>query len=191
VAFEELSKIANSGIVKKTAEQPASQPLVDVSFPEDGANPIENNDESTPFIDRTYSPMAAFGLKNAKPRAPAVSAAAPKIRRETVPPSKLLYFEKEGIGTVPAFFHDIVVDIEADEEELIETGFIVLIYDLQYDQAAARWFPPAHDPYNRPWALQIKDDKRLYLVQPSGFQYVYDNREFCVLSVIKAVTADI
>jgi hypothetical protein len=185
VAFEELSKIANSGVVKKATSTTTRVP--------DPPQPEPDLDEDAVFpetVDRTYSPMAAFGLKRSKTQAAAVPSA-PKPNRDAGPPAKLLYFEKEGIGTVPAFFHDVVVDVNFDDEELIETGFIVLVYDLRYEQATARWFPPAHDPYNRPWALQISNDRRLYLVQPSGFQYVYDNREFCVLSVIKAVTSDI
>ena len=106
------------------------------------------------------------------------------------PPQKLVYFEKEGIGTVPAFFHDVLVSLTAtDEYGLEESGFIVLIYDLRFEQNAARWFPPANDPYQRPWAAQINDDARLYLVHTTGFQYVYDNREYCVLMVERAVTS--
>lgn len=185
VAFEELSKIANSGVVKKavsTSAKPAAPPIEEERVPEE-----ETFHEP---VDRTYSPMAAFGLKKSK-QVPTAIPAPTRASREIGPPTKLLYFEKEGIGTVPAFFHDVVIDVNFDDEELIETGFIVLVYDLRYEQAAARWFPPANDPYNRPWALQVSNDRRLYLVQPSGFQYVYDNREFCVLSVIKAVTSDI
>jgi hypothetical protein len=62
------------------------------------------------------------------------------------------------------------------------------VYDLRFEQAAARWFPPADDPYKRPWAVQINNDRRLYLVHTTGFQYVYDDREFCILMVEKAVT---
>lgn len=185
VAFEELSKIANSGVVKKSVSQPAK---IQAPPPEE-EHVLEEETFHEP-VDRTYSPMAAFGLKKSN-QAPTAIPAPAKASREIGPPTKLLYFEKEGIGTVPAFFHDAVIDVNFDDEELIETGFIVLVYDLRYEQAAARWFPPANDPYNRPWALQVSNDRRLYLVQPSGFQYVYDNREFCVLSVIKAVTSDI
>lgn len=186
VAFEELSKIANSGVVKKAASTSAKTAAPP---PEIEEHVLEEETFHEP-VDRTYSPMAAFGLKKSKQVPTAIPAPA-RASREIGPPTKLLYFEKEGIGTVPAFFHDAVIDVNFDDEELIETGFIVLVYDLRYEQAAARWFPPANDPYNRPWALQVSNDRRLYLVQPSGFQYVYDNREFCVLSVIKAVTSDI
>ena len=186
VAFEELSKIANSGVVKKAVSQPALPPPAQHEIEEH----VPEEETLHETVDRAYSPMAAFGLKKSKQVSTATSQPA-RASREIGPPTKLLYFEKEGIGTVPAFFHDAVIDVNFDDEELIETGFIVLIYDLRYEQAAARWFPPAHDPYNRPWALQVSNDRRLYLVQPSGFQYVYDNREFCVLSVIKAVTSDI
>jgi hypothetical protein len=64
---------------------------------------------------------------------------------------------------------------------------MVLIYDLRFEQSDARWFPPANDPYQRPWAVKINDDRRLYLVHTTGFQYVYDNIEFCVLLVEKAL----
>lgn len=197
VAFEELSRIANSGVVKRAAAPVAAVPPAIPPRPPSGSPPAaeeppeEERQPPTPeSVDRGYSPMAAFGLKRSRTK-PTAPAAAAKPARDSGPPTKLLYFEKEGIGTVPAFFHDVVIDVEFDNSSMTETGFIVLIYDLQYDQAAARWFPPANDPYQRPWALQINNDRRLYLVQTTGFQYVYDNREFCVLSVEKAVTAEI
>lgn len=192
VAFEELSKIANSGVVKRAAASAQAAPaaLTPASPPATAAEELPEQIPSPETIDRGYSPMAAFGLKRSRAK-PQAAIAASKPARDSGPPTKLLYFEKEGIGTVPAFFHDVVIDVEFDDASMAETGFIVLIYDTQYDQAAARWFPPANDPYRRPWALQINNDRRLYLVQTTGFQYVYDNREFCVLSVEKAVTADI
>lgn len=200
VAFEELSKISTAGVVKKAAAAPpVVSPSPAASFGGSGNPPSVNTSTgdtdaedsgSEPQVDRSYSPMAAFGLK--KSRSPATSTATvARPAKEVGPPTKLLYFEKEGIGTVPAFFHDVVTDVNFDEEIMAETGFIVLVYDLRYEQATARWFPPASDPYRRPWALQINNDRRLYLVQTTGFQYVYDNREFCILSVEKAVTADI
>ena len=64
---------------------------------------------------------------------------------------------------------------------------MVLIYDLRFEQNAARWFPPANDPYQRPWAIQINEDSKLYLVHTTGFQYVYDSREYCILLVERAV----
>jgi hypothetical protein len=196
VAFEELAKIANSGVQKAAAPVVRAAPAVVVPPPVPRLPPADESDvPETDYappetIDRTYSPMAAFGLKKqsglAAPRPTAVSKKA-----AVGPPNKLIYFEKEGIGTVPAFFHDVVVDVSRDEDdELNESGFFVLIYDLRFEQAAARWFPPANDPYKRPWAVQINNDRRLYLVHTTGFQYVYDDREFCVLLVEKAVDSE-
>jgi hypothetical protein len=137
-------------------------------------------------IDRGYSPMAAFGLKK-KSGAGNPPTAAP-INSQIGPPKKLVYFEKEGIGTVPAFFHDIITAVSyTDDVSLEESGFMVLIYDTRFEQSAARWFPPSNDPYNRPWAVQVADERKLYLVHTTGFQYVYDNREYCILLVEKAV----
>lgn len=139
-------------------------------------------------IDRNYSPMAAFGLK--KPAITSASSPSISTGSRVVAPQKLVYFEKEGLGTVPAFYHDVLVQITREDPDNYEyTGFMVLVYDLRFEQNLARWFPPANDPYQRPWAAQIKDDGRLYLVQTTGFQYVYDNREYCVLSVERAVMA--
>jgi DNA-binding transcriptional regulator YiaG len=141
-------------------------------------------------IDRSYSPMAAFGLK--KPPAHMSSTQQPVITKtaQVGPPQKLLYFEKEGIGTVPAFFHEVLVNVmRQDVDTPEENGFLVLIYDLRFEQNAARWFPPSNDPYGRPWAVQISEDNRLYLVHTTGFQYVYDSREYCVLLVERAVRA--
>jgi hypothetical protein len=138
-------------------------------------------------IDRSYSPMTAFGLKK-KVGLSAPPTAAPSSAK-IGPPQKLVYFEKEGIGTVPAFFHDIITAVTyADDTSTEESGFMVLIYDIRFEQSAARWFPPANDPYNRPWAVQINGANKLYLVHTTGFQYVYDSHEYCILLVEKAVT---
>lgn len=197
VAFEELAKIANSGVqqkapppVARVSPTPAVSQLEPHPEHVDEAVVPETDYASPETIDRTYSPMAAFGLKKHS-SAPASRPAAVAKKAAIGPPNKLIYFEKEGIGTVPAFFHDVVVDVSRDEDdELNESGFIVLIYDLRFEQAAARWFPPANDPYKRPWAVQINNDRRLYLVHTTGFQYVYDDREFCVLLVEKAVDSE-
>lgn len=138
-------------------------------------------------IDRSYSPMTAFGLK--KRTGPSAPPMAAPSSAKVGPPQKLVYFEKEGIGTVPAFFHDIIVAVSyTDDHSLEESGFMVLIYDTRFEQSAARWFPPSNDPYSRPWAVQINGESKLYLVHTTGFQYVYDSREYCILLVEKAVT---
>lgn len=205
VAFEELAKFNNSGVQKvgstapvKSVSRPAPAQPADEEYEEQMRTIeelAEDKQELRPYqqpqpdpVDRSYSPMAAFGLKKQNASA---HKAQPVTRLATAgPPKKLVYFEKEGIGTVPSFFHDVIVEVDTDEETLTETGFIVLVYDLRFEQAAARWFPPADDPYKRPWAVQINNDRRLYLVHTTGFQYVYDSREFCVLAVEKAVTAE-
>jgi len=198
MVFEELSKMEKAGVqrvpvtrAKKQVVQPAPQPeeteeelaanLVAELDPPPAMPPLEK-------IDRNYSPMAAFGLKKQSNNpVPTATATAHKAG----PPQKLLYFEKEGIGTVPAFFHDVIVSVaQVSPDSIEENGFIVLIYDLRFEQNAARWFPPSNDPYQRPWAVQINDDRRLYLVHTTGFQYVYDNREYCVLLVERAVRAN-
>lgn len=139
-------------------------------------------------IDRGYSPMAAFGLKKRSPAPNNLSGSPAPGNVRCGPPQKLVYFEKEGIGTVPAFFHDVLVSTTpTDDDSLEESGFMVLIYDLRFEQNAARWFPPANDPYQRPWAIQINEDSKLYLVHTTGFQYVYDSREYCILLVERAV----
>jgi hypothetical protein len=202
VAFEELAKFSNSG-VQRVGPAP-SRPAPAKPAPEaeeehmETMRTIAEISDDTPAlgpyqqpeaVDRGYSPMAAFGLK--KQNSPAQRAAPVNKSAAAIgPPKKLVYFEKEGIGTVPAFFHDVIIEVDTGEDDITETGFIVLVYDLRFEQAAARWFPPADDPYKRPWAVQINNDRRLYLVHTTGFQYVYDSREFCVLSVEKAVTAE-
>lgn len=187
VAFEELARIANSGV--QVQRVPAKTQLAAHPPAPPAAEELPDTDYAAPeLIDRTYSPMAAFGLKQP---GRAVTSAPSRASAAIGPPKKLLYFEKEGIGTVPAFFHDIVIDVTTDEDDAFtESGFMVLIYDLRFEQAAARWFPPANDPYKRPWAVQINNDRKLYLVHTTGFQYVYDDREFCVLLVEKAVTGE-
>jgi hypothetical protein len=199
MVFEELSKMEKSGVQRVPATRQkkvvaAPQPaLVD---DEDEARAVSELLAEAPVadlppiekIDRNYSPMAAFGLKKQTNTAiPTASAAAHK----SGPPQKLLYFEKEGIGTVPAFFHDVIVSVaQVSPDSVEESGFIVLIYDLRFEQNAARWFPPSNDPYQRPWAVQISEDRRLYLVHTTGFQYVYDNREYCILLVERALRAN-
>jgi len=179
MVFEELSAMANSGVARKVAVTQNVSP---------GEPAAATAESAPPDCDRQYSPMAAFGIKRG---AVTVSKSSPAQMSAAVgPPKKLIYFEKEGIGTVPAFFHDVVVDVNFDADTQLESGFIVLVYDLRFEQATARWFPPSADPYKRPWALQINNERRLYLVHTTGFQYVYDNREFCVLLVEKAVNGE-
>lgn len=196
MAFEQIAKLSKANAVRvpaKTNQPRPSAPPPDAEeielaagLAKDAADLRAVDDTALEKVDRTYSPMAAFGLKKqpatALPTTPVVSKGA-----SAGPPQKLVYFEKEGIGTVPAFFHDVIVNVSrpsADSPE--EAGFVVLIYDLRYEQNIARWFPPADDPYARPWAVQINNDSRLYLVYTTGFQYVYDNREHCVLRVERA-----
>lgn len=137
-------------------------------------------------VDRGYSPMAALGLSKKKSR-PVFSEDKNVLQQEIGPPTHLAYFEKEGVGTVPAFFHAVVANVEAGDDVDEKTGFLVLIYDLRYPQNAARWFPPSFDPYGRPWAVKIQGDSHVYLVTTTGFQYVYDGREHCILAVERAV----
>jgi hypothetical protein len=206
VAFEELARIAKSGVqrvpVKKAAgavKPPPVPPAVEeaellAELEEDARYEPVYGEVRQPTtipvekIDRSYSPMAAFGMK--KQPMPITTSQQTAITKNVAvgPPQKLTYFEKEGIGTVPAFFHDVIVSVVRTEPDIAEeSGFIVLVYDLRFDQNAARWFPPSNDPYQRPWAVKISDDTRLYLVHTTGFQYVYDNREYCVLMVERAV----
>ena len=206
MAFEELAKMANSS-VKRVPNKAVPPPVPKATAPsgvaaamseaqmltelEETATTLRAEPPLPPIekIDRTYSPMAAFGLKKPPP-----AAATPVVAKSTTsgPPQKLVYFEKEGIGTVPAFFHEVLISVSRPDPEIPEeSGFIVLIYDIRFEQSAARWFPPANDPYHRPWAVQINDDRRLYLVNTTGFQYVYDGREYCVLQVEKALRAPV
>lgn len=205
MAFEELAKMANSSVKRVPHKAPPPVPKPQPSGVaeavseaqmltelEETAQVLRTEAPMPPIekIDRTYSPMAAFGLK--KP--PTAASAAPVVAKSTTsgPPQKLVYFEKEGIGTVPAFFHDVLISVSRLDPEIPEeSGFIVLVYDVRFEQSAARWFPPANDPYHRPWAVQINDDRRLYLVNTTGFQYVYDGREYCVLQVEKALRAPV
>ncbi len=213
VAFEQLAKISNSAVKRvpikeKMAQSVAARPprvptqdevdllaaltqtSEELQADMDGHNPLIKQPAQPPLekIDRAYSPMAAFGLKKAAiqpTNQPVVAKSA-----TSGPPQKLVYFEKEGIGTVPAFFHEVLVNVSRPEPDSPEeSGFIVLVYDIRFEQSAARWFPPANDPYQRPWAVQISDDNRLYLVHTTGFQYIYDSREYCVLLVEKALRA--
>jgi hypothetical protein len=207
VAFEELARIAKSNVKRVPVKQADAPPRVqrDVAPEvteerelleelEQEVQELRNFEPPRPAappidkIDRGYSPMAAFGLK----KGPMATTTAPVVAKSSAsgPPQKLVYFEKEGIGTVPAFFHDVLVNVarpEPDSPE--ESGFIVLVYDVRFEQSAARWFPPSNDPYARPWAAKISDDNRLYLVHTTGFQYIYDSREYCVLRVEKALWA--
>lgn len=191
MVFEEMAKLSKSS-VQRVPVKPARMATA-AEQPEDDEQQViaelEKEVRQPPLeqVDRGYSPMAAFGMKKktaAIPMAHATSSV------KSGPPQKLVYFEKEGIGTVPAFFHDIIVSVfPIDDAAAEESGFMVLVYDLRFEQNAARWFPPSNDPYGRPWAIKINDDDRLYLVHTTGFQYVYDNREYCILSVERAIVS--
>jgi len=205
MAFEELARMTKSSVQRVPVKAARSTPIPRVTVSQ---APPEYDEEAliaelqeeidqpaipsrppVDKIDRNYSPMAAFGLKKqAMPAAQTTGQITPSAK--VAAPQKLIYFEKEGIGTVPAFFHDVIVSVaRQDPDSPEQSGFIVLIYDLRFEQNAARWFPPSNDPYQRPWAVQINDDRRLYLVHTTGFQYVYDSREYCVLLVERAVVA--
>jgi hypothetical protein len=198
LTMRELAKMADEPppqSLPPAAARPTTAPSVPATA-EDAVVPIGTQIPAPPSyeqVDRNYSPMAAFGLR--PPDYPAARPVGPppaslQANVKIGPPQRLVYFEKEGIGTVPAFFHEVLVSVtRQDPENPIQSGFMVLIYDLRFEQNAARWFPPADDPYGRPWAIHIKSDRRLYLVHTTGFQYVYDSREYCVLMVERAVAA--
>jgi hypothetical protein len=196
MVFEELSKMEKSGVQRvpvtraKKVVSPPPREDNEEQLMENMVAELDSAPAMPPIekIDRNYSPMAAFGLKKQSNNLVPTAAA---TTHKAGPPQKLLYFEKEGIGTVPAFFHDVITSVaQVSPDSIEESGFIVLIYDLRFEQNAARWFPPSNDPYQRPWAVQISDDRRLYLVHTTGFQYVYDNREYCVLLVERALRAN-
>lgn len=180
--FEELAKQSRS-VVKKAdtvAQQPPQMFQPPPVAPPQQQQMAAQTYEPATRIDAEYSPMAAFGLKRGR-GVQHGGGNKPAVDETAQPPQKLVYFEKEGIGTIHGFFHDVIVRLYEDDEE--QKGFIVLIYDLRFPQNAARWFPPANDPYGRPWALKMDEDNRLYLVHTTGFQYVYDAREYCVLLI--------
>lgn len=195
MAFEELAKIAESNVARPAVKKASAPPPPAASEIDEAALIAELQQEAqmptvslppVEQIDRNYSPLAAFGLK--KPAVSQTVAASPVSGAKASAPQKLVYFEKEGLGTVPAFYHDVIINVTRDDPETPEySGFIVLVYDLRFEQNAARWFPPSNDPYQRPWAAMIKGDQRLYLVNTTGFQYVYDNREYCILQVDRAL----
>lgn len=192
--FEEVAKLKTvktdelAVIEKVSSTQPAT--VIELNDEQELIATLrqEISQDIPPRVDREYSPMAALGLKNRQSGPAYKTAGAVSTSADIGPPQKLVYFEKEGIGTVPAFFHAVVSALEPiDESGTEKSGFLVLIYDLRYSQNTARWFPPAYDPYGRPWAVKINDDSYVYLVKTTGFQYVYDNREHCVLAVERAV----
>ena len=184
--FEELARQSKSVVKKATAQQQAPPQMFQ---PQPTQQQVSEPVAQPPAkIDAEYSPMAAFGLKRQTRQTAAAGTTRPATDETAPPPKKLVYFEKEGIGTIHGFFHDVIVRLYDDDAEAGQKGFIVLIYDLRFPQNAARWFPPANDPYGRPWALKMDDDARLYLVHTTGFQYVYDAREYCVLLIEQALT---
>jgi hypothetical protein len=187
--FEEIAKNVNASVQRVPVKQSRAAVAMLPPDEEEIVEELEQEVRQPPIekVDRNYSPMAAFGLKK-KSNAP-LAVGGGVSGGKAGPPQKLTYFEKEGIGTVPAFFHDIMISVSPIDEDdrFEESGFMVLIYDLRFEQNAARWFPPSNDPYGRPWAVKINDDNRLYLVHTTGFQYVYDSREYCILSVERAV----
>lgn len=200
MVFEELAKMEKTGVQRVPSSRPkraAPAPRTEEQEIDAAVAALEQEASAeiqAPMlppiekIDRNYSPMAAFGLKK-QPISNTPANVTPA--QKSGPPQKLVYFEKEGIGTVPAFFHDVIISVARTSPDTPEeSGFIVLIYDLRFEQNAARWFPPSNDPYQRPWAVQINDDRRLYLVHTTGFQYVYDNREYCILLVERALRAN-
>lgn len=190
--FEEVAKLKSVKTEEPPREKISAAPPVLAEIDDEqeliASLRQELSHDAPPRVDREYSPMAALGLRSRQSGPAYKTAGAVATSADIGPPQKLVYFEKEGIGTVPAFFHAVVSALEPiDESGNEKSGFLVLIYDLRYSQNTARWFPPSYDPYGRPWAVKINDDSYVYLVKTTGFQYVYDNREHCVLAVERAV----
>lgn len=188
LVFEELAKQSRTVVKKAAVSEQPPQMFHSQTQAATTAPVYEQSPQPAPRIDAEYSPMAAFGLKRQARSTTSGGTHRPAVDEMASPPKKLVYFEKEGIGTIHGFFHDVIVRLYDEDGEDGQKGFIVLIYDLRFPQNAARWFPPSNDPYGRPWALKMDDDARLYLVHTTGFQYVYDAREYCVLLVEQSLT---
>lgn len=179
VIFEELATVSAEAATAEYEEE--EEEITPPPQPRANHVPPPQKTASTP--DDTYSPMAAYGLRSN--RVAGTVNSTPATPTKTVEaPQKLVYFEKEGIGTIHSFFHDVILNIDNDPApESPYCGFAVLIYDLRFMDGKTRWFPPIHDPYGKPWAMKQDEREQLYLVHTAGIQYIYDKREFCVLYI--------
>ena len=132
---------------------------------------------SAPALDQARSLHAAFAEGNGHP--PQAAPAAPPPRPER--PMRRVTFELPApVGQLHLQYHDVV-----------RNGItLVLVYDHNRPMQMV-WFPPAPPPPAEPEALAAlvhgdgKQPDMLYLVYPTGLSFLYEGREFHVLTIDK------
>ena len=85
-------------------------------------------------------------------------------------------FEMQGLGQNVTYYHAVVA----------VPGFLVVIYDERY--RGPRYFPP--DNTELQLAVQFSHRPEVYLVNPTGLNYTYENKRHCILSVSQIVTPE-
>lgn len=140
-----------------------------------------------PAVRRTSSPLAAFGLANRavgddRPlRHIDLSQAVQGSQATVGPPTTEVLFEIEGFGEHTVKYHDV----------LVADAFLVLIYDVRFVHGS-KYFPPTPAQPGQPGpplAMQIVGGADVYLVHTTGFKYLYDGREHCVLMIERKAPA--
>lgn len=131
-----------------------------------------------PPRNRTISPLTAFN-QSAPPRSPQPQAReisfAPDAPLPPAPiqaPTVRVVFERQYFGTIEALYEDVT----------IEDGFMVLVVDTRY-QGGTKYFPAPMEDDVPPMAINIVGRQEVYLVKPSGIQFVFNSHEFCVLII--------
>ncbi len=129
-----------------------------------------------PATRRTASPLTAFDQPQRRPQMPQQ---APPFQQQyqpqdlVGPPTIEVVFELEQFGTLPARYHDVV----------IETGFIVLVFDNRH-VGSMKYFPKANTGDTNPrMAMAITGANAVYLVATTGLQFIHDQQEYCILLI--------
>lgn len=147
-----LAPRRKGGFLQQFNKPAAAAPLMDA--------PIDIDEEGPP----EQPPVVR---QRVQPTAPAIPA-----------PGIQAIFELPGFGQLPAMYHDITLDEDAQQ--------LTLVYDTRFIQGT-KWFPPKPEPGQEPqrFALQVVGRPEVYLVVHAGVQYAYQGTEFCTLQILE------
>lgn len=94
------------------------------------------------------------------------------------PPRRRVMFSIEQLGQHTVSYHEVV----------IQGPFLVLVFDTRW-QYSDMYIPPA-GPQVPPILMAVDGSDQIYLVAPTGVDFVYDHLRFCVLRVVASGTAE-
>ena len=118
---------------------------------------------------RASAPMHVFGR-------PPQQAAQPAVEAGGGPPTVQVQFEVEHFGSMPAFYHDVIMC----------DNFLVLVYDTRHT-GSAKYFPQQPQSENTPaTAMHIIGTNEAHEIHTTNVQFVHNHYEYCVLIVTRS-----